>query len=127
MKFLLPLLASALLLSGCERPPIDSVQHGYRGTGMVQVYNPRTLEAQAANNDVPMALPAAGNEGPKAGQLYKNVKVLGDLSAGQFTRLMVSMSRPYDITSIPRRPFRVTFLSSGRTSPVASLLIRPSR
>ena len=92
MKFLLPLLASALLLSGCERPPIDSVQHGYRGTGMVQVYNPRTLEAQAANNDVPMALPAAGNEGPKAGQLYKNVKVLGDLSAGQFTRLMVSMS-----------------------------------
>jgi len=94
MKILLPLiaLASALLLSGCERPPIDSVQHGFRGTGMVQVYNPRTLDEQAAKNEVHMALPAAGDEGPKAAQLYKNVKVLGDLSGGQFTRLMVSMS-----------------------------------
>jgi len=27
------------LLVGCERFPMDSVQHGYRGTGMVQVYN----------------------------------------------------------------------------------------
>ena len=92
MKYLLPLLASAFLLAGCERPPIDSVQHGYRGTGMVQVYNPRILDKQAANNEVPMALPEAGNEGPRASQLYKNVKVLGDLSGGQFTRLMVSMS-----------------------------------
>ena len=92
MKHLLTLLACVFLLAGCERPPIDSVQHGYRGTGMVQVYNPRILDEQASKNEVPMALPQAGNEGPKASQLYKNVKVLGDLSAGQFTRLMVSMS-----------------------------------
>lgn len=92
MRNILSLIACALALSACERPPIDSVQHGYRGTGMVQVYNPRTLEGQEAKNEVPVAIPAAGDEGPKASQVYKNVKVLGDLSAGQFTRLMVSMS-----------------------------------
>ena len=41
MKHLLTLLACVFLLAGCERPPMDSVQHGYRGTAMVQVYNPR--------------------------------------------------------------------------------------
>ena len=30
---LLPVLAAAVL-SGCERPPIESVQTGFRGTGM---------------------------------------------------------------------------------------------
>ena len=32
MGFLLVLMA--MLLSGCERPPMESVQSGYRGTGM---------------------------------------------------------------------------------------------
>ena len=47
MRYLLSLCAALLLLTGCERPPIDAVQHGYRGTGMLQVYNPRTVEAKA--------------------------------------------------------------------------------
>ncbi|WP_341905036.1 photosynthetic reaction center cytochrome PufC [Polaromonas sp. YR568] len=85
-------LSSLLLLSACERPPIDSVQHGYRGTGMVQVYNPRLLEEKTAENQVPKALDAASAEGPKAGQVYQNVKVLGDLSVGEFNRLMVAMT-----------------------------------
>ena len=79
-------------LSGCERPPMDSVQHGYRGTGMVEVYNPRTEDAKAENNTVPFALPQAPTDGPRANQVYKNVQVLGGLSSGQFTRLMVSMA-----------------------------------
>ena len=79
-------------LAGCERPPMESVQTGYRGTGMVQVYNPRTLEANAALHEAPVSIPQAGSEGPKASQVYKNVKVLGDLSVGQFTRLMASMA-----------------------------------
>ena len=81
-----------LLLAGCERPPMDSVQHGYRGTGMVQVYNPRTLDLLTQANEVPPGMPPMAATGPKASQLYKNVKVLGDLSEGQFTRLMASMS-----------------------------------
>ncbi|MES2423709.1 MAG: photosynthetic reaction center cytochrome PufC [Pseudomonadota bacterium] len=84
--------AAAALLSGCERPPVDSVQRGYRGTGMEQVYNPRTVAANAATHAVPAALPVASADGPKAGQVYQNVKVLGDLSVGEFTRLMTAMT-----------------------------------
>ncbi len=85
-------LALLMGLAGCERPPMESVQTGYRGTGMVQVYNPRTLEANADLHEAPVSLPQAGSEGPKASQVYKNVKLLGDLSVGQFTRLMASMA-----------------------------------
>jgi photosynthetic reaction center cytochrome c subunit len=67
------------------------VQHGFRGTGMVQVYNPRTLAKQVPNNVVPAALPAAPSDGPKAGEVFKNVQVLGNLSVGEFTRLMVAI------------------------------------
>lgn len=87
------LLGLVGLMAGCERPPIDAVQHGYRGTGMVQVYNPRTVDKLIPLNVVPEALPAAGADGPKAGEVYQNVKVLGDLSVGQFTRLMVAMTQ----------------------------------
>jgi photosynthetic reaction center cytochrome c subunit len=84
--------ALATLLAGCERPPIDSVQHGYRGTGMVQVYNPRIVDKQAALNTVPESPPQVPADGPKAGEVYQNVKVLGSLSVGEFTRLMVAMT-----------------------------------
>ncbi len=85
-------LGSLVLLTACERPPMESVQHGYRGTGMVQVYNPRILEDVVAANQVPAALEPASPDGPKAGQIYQNVQVLGDLSIGEFTRLMVAMT-----------------------------------
>jgi photosynthetic reaction center cytochrome c subunit len=39
-----------------------------------------------------VALPPASADGPKAGKVYQNVKVLGDLSVAQFTQLMVSMT-----------------------------------
>ena len=92
-KFLLiSSLGCLLLLSGCERPPMDSIQHGYRGTGMVEIYNPRIVAEKAENNAVPFALPPAPTDGPRAGQVYKNVQVLGGLSSAQFTRLMVSMA-----------------------------------
>ena len=41
-KFLTCLLTlMAVVLVGCERPPVDSTQLGYRGTGMIDVQNPR--------------------------------------------------------------------------------------
>ena len=85
-------LAGLFLLAGCERPPIDSVQHGYRGTGMVQVYNPRILDLTTEANVLPVALPLAPGDSPKASSLYKNVKVLGNLNNNEFTRLMLSMT-----------------------------------
>ncbi len=82
------------LLAGCERPPIDTVQRGYRGTAMVEVYNPRTLATQASLNAVPADTPytPGSADEPKAGKVYQNVKVLGDLGVGEFSRLMVSMT-----------------------------------
>ncbi len=86
------LILMAMLLSACEKPVQESVQSGYRGTGMVQIYSPSTLEANAEKNEPPFAIPAGDGSGPKAATVYKNVKLLGDLSVGQFTRLMVSMT-----------------------------------
>lgn len=81
-----------IVLLTFERPPINTVQHGYRGTAMDELYNPRLLAAQAPLNVVPAGLAPASPEGPKAGAVYKNIKVLGDLSVGQFTRLMATMT-----------------------------------
>lgn len=87
------ILVGAALLSGCERPPIDTVQTGFRGTGMELVYNPRTLEKTESLHQAPAALDPSDKSGPRARQVYQNVKVLGDLSVGEFTRVMVSMTQ----------------------------------
>ena len=86
------LIASIALLAGCELPPNKTAQWGFRGTGMVDVEHPATMQANFAANQVPEGLPAADPTGPRASQVYKNVQVLGDLSAGQFTRVMLSIS-----------------------------------
>ncbi|MEK8031281.1 photosynthetic reaction center cytochrome PufC [Ideonella sp. DXS29W] len=79
-------------LSGCERPPMDTVQLGYRGTGMTEVYNPRLLALQEGLNAVPEDQPPASPDGPRAKEVFQNVKVLGDQSVGEFTRTMLSMT-----------------------------------
>lgn len=86
-------VAALAVLAGCERPPIESVQRGYRGTGMQQVYNQRLLVTQASLNTAPEPLAAASADGPKAKDVYQNVKVLGDLSVGEFARNMVAITQ----------------------------------
>ena len=92
----LGIIAAALLtiamLTTFERPPVQTVQRGYRGVAMETNYNPRELEALLVANKVPASLPPAGNNGPRAGNVYKNVQVLQDVSVGEFTRLMVSIT-----------------------------------
>jgi photosynthetic reaction center cytochrome c subunit len=92
VAYSLLLVGAVVLLAGCERPPVDSTQRGFRGTGMEQVYNPRAVAALAPGNQVPEAAPPASADGPKAKDVFKNVKVLGDLSVGEFTRLMTAMT-----------------------------------
>ena len=46
-------------LSACERPPVETLQGGYRGLGMETVINPRTDAKKAALNKVPELIPAA--------------------------------------------------------------------
>jgi photosynthetic reaction center cytochrome c subunit len=84
---------SAALLAGCERPPMETQQIGFRGTAMEQVTNPRVAAARAAANVVPEAQPAVPTDGPRAKDVYKNVQLLGDLSIADFTRLMVAMTQ----------------------------------
>ncbi len=86
------LLCGASLLAACERPPVDVTQIGYRGVGMEQVSNPRTVAALKATSVVPEALPPAPADGPTAGEIYENVQVLGDLSIAEFTRIMQAMT-----------------------------------
>ena len=84
------LVALSLLLTACwERPPIETTQVGYRGTAMVDVQNPRAPMPEMA---YPAAPPAASADGPRAGEVYQNVQVLGDLSVAEFTRLMTSIT-----------------------------------
>ncbi len=85
-------LFGVTMLRGMERPPIVGVQRGFRGTGMDQIYNPRTLAALAASVKIPKSLPPASPEGVRAGVAYKNVQVLKTISVAQFTRLMVSLT-----------------------------------
>jgi photosynthetic reaction center cytochrome c subunit len=86
-------LSATLWLAGCERPPTQTVQRGYRGTGMDQVYNPRTLAKAAPANKAPEPLAAVPPGGPPAATVFKNVQVLNDLGVGEFTRLMVAMTQ----------------------------------
>ncbi|MEO0996548.1 MAG: photosynthetic reaction center cytochrome PufC [Pseudomonadota bacterium] len=83
-------LAALIVTAGCERPPVDSQQSGFRGTGMVVVTNPRLAQA---DDELPAALPAAPSDGPRAGDVYQNVQVLGDLSVAEFTRLMTAITQ----------------------------------
>jgi photosynthetic reaction center cytochrome c subunit len=96
LLFRLPLmvaLGAAVWLTGCERPPVDSVQTGYRGTGMVQVYNPRTVEKQIPLNQPPGTPPVpAAPDGPRAKDVLQNVQVLGDLGVAEFTGLMTAIT-----------------------------------
>jgi len=88
-SWILGATVGAALLAGCERPPVESEQIGYRGTAIVQVDNPRLKDTDIV---VPEALPPVPQAGPKAGDIYQNVQVLGDLSVAEFTRTMTAIT-----------------------------------
>ena len=83
-------LVAALLLLGCERT--ESVQRGYRGTGSAQMYKPGKLAKAAELNQIPEAEEPADTDSPSVNEVFKNVQVLNDLSATEFSRLMQALS-----------------------------------
>ena len=85
-------VVASVVLLGCERPPPEVVQKGYRGVAMEQNYNPRLLEASLKANLPVESLPAAAPGGPKVSDVYENVQVLKDLSVAEFTRTMVAVT-----------------------------------
>ena len=88
------LVLAMVFLPDYDRPPITSVQNGFRGTGMLQVYNPRDVVDHAATQQPAEieGLPPLVDAGPKAADAYQNVQVLGDLSTAQFLRLMTAIT-----------------------------------
>jgi len=88
------LLAGAILagLAACDQT--DSVQRGHRGTGMLQLYEGKTLAKVADLHAVPEAEPqdAAEYDAPTVNQTHRNVQVLTDLTGLEFSRLMQAMS-----------------------------------
>jgi photosynthetic reaction center cytochrome c subunit len=89
---LLAFLGVILVVTTFQAPPVDVIQRGFRGLAMDQVLHPATTQAQLAANTVPAPYPPVPAVGPKASAVYKNVQVLGDLSAGQFTRIMAAIT-----------------------------------
>jgi photosynthetic reaction center cytochrome c subunit len=90
---LLLALSAFVVLTGCERPPMEGLQNGYRGTGMATDINPRLDAIKAAKNELPPVIPAASAEGPLASAVYQNIQVLKDLNVGEFTRVMLAMTQ----------------------------------
>jgi photosynthetic reaction center cytochrome c subunit len=91
--FLALSLGLVLLLSGCERPPPDVKQQGFRGTGMVAVQNPRLVAALQPSNRIPESPPPIdAADAPLAKDVYQNVQVLTDLNVAEFARHMVAQA-----------------------------------
>lgn len=89
------MLVATLGLTACwEGGATDTDQIGFRGVGMQTTTNPDIVDPIAALNVLPAALPATPDtpNAPKAGDVYQNVQVLGDLSIGEFTRTMASIT-----------------------------------
>ena len=82
----------AIIFFTSEHPPTDVVQRGYRGTAMQENYYPVLLRASFAANQVPAPEPAVDPLGQPSSQAYQNVKVLGDVDAGEFLRLMTAIT-----------------------------------
>ena len=83
------LTLGTLALAGCELAPKTSTQNGYRGTGMDTIKVAAT-EAAEEVPDPPYAPP--GTAGERAGAVYQNLQVLGDVSTDQFNYTMAALT-----------------------------------
>ena len=98
MSFTLKVVLAFAVLIGVglaltlQVPPIDTVQRGFRGLAMVQNFDPRTIRAQTAVNQVPEAIPEIPPSGQPSSAVYQNVQVLKDLDSNEFLRLMSAIT-----------------------------------
>ena len=90
LRTALVLLCGGLLLVACERTTSD--QRGPNGSSQIQLKKPAAVAALATLNSIPPPEEPADIESPPASEVFVNVKVLGDLSATEFSRLMQAFS-----------------------------------
>jgi photosynthetic reaction center cytochrome c subunit len=86
------IVAVLIIVLTFERPPVDSVQRGYRGLGMEEIANPRLAAAKLERNIPPTPSPPVEAAGQPASAVYTNVQVLRDVDANEFLRLMNDMT-----------------------------------
>ncbi len=91
MAAALAAVAGVGLLFTFEYPPVQTVQSGYRGTGMQQVFSPERVAAQVPRNQFPAVEPLP-SEGELASQVYQNVQVLRDVPEQEFIGLMTAIT-----------------------------------
>jgi photosynthetic reaction center cytochrome c subunit len=84
------LLLFAATIAAYKKP--EAVQIGNPGLAMEVLDTPENLARKVKANAVPAPLPAASKDGQLAVDAYTNVQVLGNLSSGEFTRLMTAMT-----------------------------------
>jgi photosynthetic reaction center cytochrome c subunit len=88
----LGVIALFIVVGNFQHPPVDTIQRGYRGTGMNEVYNPANLAAQQRANQLPEITPKPDASGQTAGQAFENVQVLKDVDSTEFIRLMTDIT-----------------------------------
>jgi photosynthetic reaction center cytochrome c subunit len=84
-----------LVVAGCEFPPQESVDLGFRGVGMQQVIDPDRRQdsvAAIAARAPTLSLDAPAEVVPAAPGTWENVQVLGHLSEAEFNRFMLAMT-----------------------------------
>jgi photosynthetic reaction center cytochrome c subunit len=81
-----------LFTAGWVHPPIHGAQGGYRGLAMLQLSTNESERLLKLANKLPDPIDKASPDGDKATSVYKNVKVLTDLSVDQFNRVMLGMA-----------------------------------
>lgn len=80
------------MLATFQAPPVWSVQHGYRGTGMQQIFHPETVRRLVVLNKVPDPEPTIDPAGTPSSAAYQNVKVLRTVDSNEFLRLMTAIT-----------------------------------
>jgi photosynthetic reaction center cytochrome c subunit len=86
------LLATALILTpGWNFSKVHTTQTGYRGTSIGELSTAESVRLLKAANALPDAIDPAEAGGKRATDVYKNVKVLTDLTEGQFNRVMLGL------------------------------------
>ena len=80
------LIVFFLAIGTLQRPPVESIQRGYRGLGMIELYHPASLLAEENANRIPEPSPKQDPTGQLASQVYSNVQVLKDVDAGMLER-----------------------------------------
>lgn len=84
------ILTLPLMLAACDLGPKETQQLGPRGAGMEQVTDLSRVSAPAP--PPPSAYTLETREGERAGDVYPELKVLGDISVDEFGLLMANIT-----------------------------------